>query len=99
MAGRTREEWINERAAWELALMRAARAAGEESKLYQLLGSVAWGRYDGESTAGETKGNIIFGAGYLQGVRAVALQAGRMFNLPGTVHLERIYDAMRETKQ
>lgn len=99
MAGRTRKEWQAERSAWTVALIKAARAAGEDSELYRILGSIAWGRFDGESQPGELKDNIIFGVGYLQGARDVALRAGRVFNLPGTVHLERIHDAVREAKR
>ena len=94
MAGLSKREWSKRRHEWAWALQQVAQTCGKDSEMYKLLCSVAWGRYDGEAQPQELKDNIIFGAGYLQGVRSVALQAGRQFNIPGTVHLEDIHHAI-----
>ena len=94
MAGRSRAEWSKQRHAWAWALQQAAQECGKDSKMYKILGSVAWGRFDGEAQPQEPKDNIIFGAGYLQGARSVALAAGREFRLPGTIHLENIHSRL-----
>jgi len=92
MSAIKREEYAKRREAWAYALYDAAKAIGKGNPLYEILGSVAWGRYDGEPAMNEVKENIVFGLGFLEGVRYAALNAGRALNLKGTTHLERIHD-------
>ena len=99
MRGLTKQHWQERRAAWAGALYRAAESCGKGSKLYKILGTVAWGRYEGESQPQETKDNIVFGAGFLAGVRYAALQAGDEFRLPGTEHLRGVYSDLRRAKE
>ena len=102
MSAIKREEYVRRRQAWAWALCDVAKAIKKDSPLqekdplYEILGSVAWGRYDGEPALGEVKENIVFGLGFLEGVRYAALNAGRALNLKGTRHLERIHDLVRE---
>lgn len=96
MSGLSKEEYTRRRAAWAYALHSAAEDIGQDSPLYEILGSVAWGRYDGEPAVSEVKENSVFGLGFLEGVRYAALNAGRALNLKGTDHLEHIHDRVRE---
>ena len=99
MSGLTKQHWQERRAAWALALYRAAESCGKGSKLYKILGTVVWGRYDGEPQPQETKDNIVFGAGFLEGVRYAALRAGDEFRLPGTEHLREIHNDLRQDRR
>lgn len=94
-----REHWEQRRAMWSRALQEIARKLPPQSTLREMLGSVAWGRYDGEPTPTDTKDNVVFGAGYLEGVRHTALLAGRALNLKGTSELERIHDRFRREQK
>ena len=91
-----RDDWYKWRARWQWALQQAAREIGKDQPLYRILGSVAWGRFEGEPGATDNKDNVVFGAGFLQGVRYAAMNAGRELKLPGTRHLERIHDRLRQ---
>ena len=91
----TKQDWQERRSAWARALYRAAEACGKDSKPYKILGTVAWGRYDGEAQPQEAKDNIVFGAGFLKGVRYAALGAGDELKLPGTEHLRGIHNEVR----
>lgn len=91
-----REDWQKRRAAWARALYEAAHYMADGSPLRNILGSVAWGRYEGESQPGELKDHIAFGCGYLQGIRDAALGAGRECSLKGTEQLEGMYGQVRK---
>jgi hypothetical protein len=95
MGAISRADWETKRYAWRWAIAQAAEAIGKGKPLYNILGSAAWGRFDGEASPGEVKDNVVFGVGFLEGVRYAALHAGRELHLEGTVHLERIHDRMR----
>ena len=95
MSGRSKATWEAERLVWARALQQIARELGEDSDLYKILGTTAWGRYDGEPSVSELKDNIVFGCGYLQGVRYAAMNAGRTLGLEGTYELERIHGRIR----
>ena len=90
-----REHWEKRRTAWASALYQGGSKEMAQP-LRQILGSVAWGRYEGESQPDEVKDNIVFGCGYLEGVRYAALQAGRVFKLKGTAQLEGIHSRIRK---
>lgn len=90
-----REYWEERRSAWQNALMEIARGLSQQSTLLNMLGSVAWGRYDGEPQPSELKDNVIFGVGFLQGVRYASMRAGRELNLQGARELETIHDRIR----
>jgi len=92
MSGLSKEEYTRRRAAWAYALYDAAKAIGKGNPLYAILGSITWGRYDGEPAMNEVKDNIVFGLGFLEGARYAALNAGRVLRLKGTNHLEGIHD-------
>ena len=88
----TRDHAVIERHRWARALTEIARAAGEKSVLYRMLGTVAWGRYDGEPTAsGDTKDQVMFGLGFLQGVRYAALLSAEIHKIAGEDALRTIH--------
>jgi len=95
MAGKDKQAWDRSRMAWARALTGIAHDRGKDSDLYAMLGNVAWGRYDGEPQPGELKDNVVFGAGFLQGVRYAAMRAGERFKVAGTDDLRRIHDRIR----
>lgn len=86
-----RAEWEKRRYAWQRAMVKVANAVGNGSKLYQAMGSLAWGRYDGEPSAADSKDRAVFGTGYLQGKRDALLSVARMEGWPGAVELENIH--------
>ena len=88
----TKEMWIKRRMDWELALGAVARQAKQNSVLLKMLGSVAWGRYDGEHTAYEKKDNVVYGAGYLKGYRDALLQTTRVLKMDGERLLAEAHD-------
>ena len=90
-----RDDWQERRQAWQSAMVEAARGLDKDSLLKRAMGSVAWGRYNGEPSAGEVKDNIVFGCGYLQGIRDTLLQVGHELNLQGTREFEGIHDRVR----
>ncbi len=90
-----KQAWLRSRWAWSVALLNIAQDAGKGSDLYEMLGNVAWGRYDGEPQPQETKDHVVFGAGFLQGVRYAALLAGERFKVAGTNDLRTIHDRIR----
>ena len=85
----------NARRKWAYALSSIAREQGKDSALYKMLGSVAWGRYDHESSPNESKDNILLGLGFLEGVRYAAMRAGEQFDVPGWYDLQRIHDRLK----
>ena len=91
----TKDQWIKRRNAWVSAMYLAAVAIGKDKPLYRILGSLAWGRFDGEQSPGEHLDHVAYGAGFLAGARFVALNAGREFNLDGTREMERIHDRIQ----
>ncbi len=95
MAGKDKQAWNRSRMAWARALSGIAREQSQESDMYKMLGNVAWGRYDGEPQPDELKDNVVFGTGFLQGVRYAALQAGERFGVTGTNDLRNIHDRIR----
>ena len=92
MAGQDKSTWLARRSAWAYELEAIARKQGKGSDLYEMLGTVAWGRYDGEPQPDELKDNVVFGAGFLQGVRYAAMKAGAKFQVEGTNDLRNIHD-------
>ena len=87
-----KERAFRERNQWRLALERIAQEVGKEAPLYRILGSVAWGRFEGEPTATDSKDNAVFGLGFLRGVRHAALEAARLYNLKGERSLANIHE-------
>mgnify|MGYP001586936065 CR=1 FL=1 len=87
-----KERAFRERNEWRQALEQIAKEVGNDHALYKILGSVAWGRFDGEPTATDSKDNAVFGLGFLQGVRYVALEAARLYNLKGERSLANIHE-------
>ncbi len=73
-----RDEAVTRRSAWENALQRTANKIGRDTPLWRVLGTTAWGRFDGEAQVGELKDNILFGLGVLRhllaGVRELCNQ-------------------------
>ena len=93
----TKAEAQARRTRWERALQEIAQEVGANSVVYKTLGSVAWGRYEGEGRAhGDDKENVMFGLGFLQGVRYAAMNAAAAQNLRGEDALRRIHDRIAE---
>ena len=80
---------------WQYALSTVAHELGKDAPLYKILGSVAWGRYDGEPSGTDGKDAAVYGAGYLAGVRYAALQAARLYNLKGERELANIHERIK----
>ena len=95
----TRKEAETRRTAWARALMRIARECGKESAVYEALGSIAWGRYEHEPSACDSKENALMGLGFLMGARYVALMAARAKGWDGERALSRIHDSIRTEDQ
>ena len=87
-----KKEVFQRRRQWALALEEIAREVGKDSQLYKILGTMAWSRYDGEPTAPDSKDNAIFGLGFLQGARYVALNVARLYDLEGEPSLAGIHE-------
>ncbi len=79
-----------ERAAWAGALQDAAKQLGyvassgfgtgpKQPKAVQVLGSIAWGRYEGEPGAVDSKDRAVEAVGYLRGVWDTAMRAARAY--------------------
>jgi len=64
--------------------------------LLRILGPLAWGRFEGEPLRVESKDNIVYGVGYLEGARHVALLAAQEFHLEGEEMLRRAHDHMKK---
>ena len=79
----TNAEALTVRADWERAFKDIGREVGPRSPLYELLGPLAWGRYEYEQAAqGTTGGARVHNAvGYLVGMRNALVRACRMMNL------------------
>lgn len=91
-----REEWERKRNAWAHSMQRVADSVGKGSKLYEAMGSLAWGRYEGEPSATANKDSAVFGFGYIKGKRDALLEVARMEQWPGYEALRRIHDTVRE---
>ena len=69
----------HDRDQWRRALEQIANEAGKGSPLYKILGTISWGRFDGEPSSCDTKDNALLGLGFLQGARYAALNAARLY--------------------
>jgi len=92
-----KEDLLKRRRAWQRTMHALARELGEDHWITQGMGSVAWGRYDGECEPDESVSHVAMGWGFLQGVRYALLQVARE---PGCRRkdehvLARIHDRMR----
>lgn len=93
MGNQRKEDLDRLRRQWARALESIAREVGSNSDVYKIMGTVAWGRYDGEPAAsGDGLTHIAMGYGFLMGVRYATLNAARHFDLNGEKQLARIYD-------
>ncbi len=84
------------RRAWALALYEIAVEVGEGSPLYKAMGSVAWGRYEGEPSASDSKDNAMFGYAYLRGLRDALMRVAEAEHWAGANALRVIHDRVRE---
>ena len=78
-----RKEAEARRTQWASALSQIASETGKASPLTDILGTVAWGRYNGEPSATDSKDNALIGYGFLMGVRYAAMRAAERFKLDG----------------
>ena len=96
---RPKEQLLRERAAWARALQQIAAEHGEKSPVYKLLGTIAWGRYDGEPCPSDDKDNVATGLAFLQGVRYAAINACELMGLHKAEQDFRcIHDRMRRNE-
>lgn len=72
-----RAEVERRRRAWQRAMQQVADALGKDDPAVKGMGSVAWGRYEGEPTVTDNLVNAAVGWGYLQGVRDALLHTAR----------------------
>lgn len=79
---------------WARALEQIALMFGKNAPIYEILGTVAWGRYEGEPNTTDTKDNALLGLGFLQGVRYAALNAARLYKLQGERDLANIHERL-----
>ena len=89
-----RKEAEARRSQWARALYQIASEAGKASPLTYILGTVAWGRYDGEPSATDSKDNALIGYGFLMGVRYAAMRAAERFKLDGVSKLRDIHERL-----
>lgn len=87
------------RQAWAYALEQIARELGKDHPITKGMGSVAWGRYEGEpQVSGDGIAHVAQGYGFLQGVRYALLQVARAEGWEGERELAKIHDRMRGEK-
>lgn len=91
-----RAEWDSRRRAWASAMQGVASKLGEHSPLYKAMGSLAWGRYQGEPSATDNKDMAVFGCAYVQGKRDALLAVARMLGWDGARELEGIHVTVNE---
>lgn len=84
----TKEWWDARRRAWAIVMSRIGKSLPEGSPVRKGMGTLAWGRYDGEPAAVDHKDNVCFGAGFLQGVRYALLMTARHQGWDGEIALE-----------
>lgn len=84
------------RTAWANAMFTISRDLGPHHWITKGMGSIAWGRYDGEPTPTDSVVNVAMGWGFLQGVRYALLQVARDQNLSDEASLARIHQRTRE---
>lgn len=84
---------------WALALEQIASEVGEKSPLYKAMGSVAWGRYDGEPCPSDSKENALRGLYYLMGVRDALLRAAEIQRWDGLESLRSIHDRIHRMER
>lgn len=86
------------RMAWEHALCAIARELGSDHWITKGMGSIAWGRYDGEPTPQDSVSNVAMGWGFLRGVRYALLQVARNAHptQEGERELAKIHDRMQD---
>ena len=94
-----RKEAEKRRTQWARALYQIASETGKASPLTYILGTVAWGRYDGEPGAADSKDNALIGYGFLMGVRYASLLAAERFKLDGVSKLRNIHDRIEKEAQ
>jgi len=71
------------RYAMRIVMEDIARGVGKDARLYKLMGSVAWGRYQYEGGGADSSATAHLGIGYLEGMRDTLLRVVREFGLPG----------------
>lgn len=91
-----KDDLICRRAAWDSALNSIARELGKDHWITKGMGTVAWGRYDGEPTPTDSVGNVAMGWGFLRGVRYALLQVARDQSLPDERVLATIHKRMQD---
>lgn len=95
---KSRASWATDRTEMARALEQIARESGKGSTLYKCMGSMAWGRYEGEPCATDSKDNTVFGCGYLNGTRDALLRVARVLGWPEATLLEEIHRRMPSHK-
>lgn len=78
MSAWARADYENQRRRWLGALRDIADKHGKGSRVYRLLGTLAWGRFEGESKPNEHKDDVASGYGYLKGYRDACLHAAEL---------------------
>lgn len=78
-------------------MRRAADAC--DPRLKKCFGTLAWGRFDGEPCASDSKDNTIFGCGFLEGMRYALLCTAQEFKLEGEDALRRIHKVIDEQER
>ncbi len=90
-----RADYEKRRQAWRGALREIADKHGKTSWAYRVLGSLAWGRFEGETKPDEHKDDIAYGYGYLQGYRAACLRAAELARDPSEADFRLIHQHLR----
>jgi hypothetical protein len=62
---------------WRRAMQSLASELGDDHWITKGMGSIAWGRFDGECVPDERVPHVAMGWGFLQGVRYALLQVAR----------------------
>lgn len=99
MSGIRKDELDKRRRQWAGAMYALARELGEEHWITKGMGSLAWGRYDGEPTPNDPVSNVAMGWGFLQGVRYALLQVARGESREGERELSRIHERMGKSSK
>lgn len=78
MSAWKRVEYETQRRRWINALRDIADKHGKDSWAYKVLGSLAWGRFEGESRPNEHKDDVVRGYAYLRGYRDACMRAAEL---------------------
>lgn len=96
MSHHTRAEAERERTRWARALCEIAKKYGRESTIGRMLGSLAWGRHEGEPKPDEKVHDVVWGCGYLRGYSDAMLRACEIFRVDGENDVRIVWQRVNE---